>query len=308
MAVRRGKKQEQQATSQPAGFTGSTRKIARYGWKPDLPDQRDFTYAVKKPQELPTSVDLRDKCPKIVYDQGELGSCTANAIAGAIEFDMMKQELTAATPSRLFIYYNERAIEGTISSDSGAQIRDGIKSVASQGVCPEGNVGDQPPAWPYVISQFATQPPQPCYEAALKLKAVSYYSVTQNLADMKGCLAEGYPFVFGFTVYESFESQDVASTGNVPMPKSGERIIGGHAVLAVGYDDEDRVFICRNSWGDKWGDGGYFYMPYAYLIDDNFADDFWTIRLVSYLKGQITGAQLTEAGSQPGMSLTPTIC
>jgi len=257
------------------------RRTARYGWIPDIPDQRDFTYAASAHAmaNIPSSVDLRDKCPP-VYDQGQLGSCTANAIGGALEFEMMKQGLAAITPSRLFIYYNERAIEGTISTDSGAMIRDGIKSVASQGDCPEGNVGDPPPAWPYDISKFTVQPAQACYDKAKDLKAVNYQSVTQNLADMKGCLAEGYPIVFGFTVYESFESQEVASTGNVPMPKATEKVLGGHAVLAVGYDDDERVFICRNSWGSGWGDAGYFYMPYAYLLDDNLSDDFWTIRLV----------------------------
>ena len=96
---------------------------------------------------------------------------------------------------------------------------------------------------------------------------------------MKGCLAAGYPFVFGFTVYQSFESKDVAQTGNVPMPAANEQIVGGHAVVAAGYDDEEQLFICRNSWGPKWGDAGYFYMPYAYLLDNNLSADFWTIRL-----------------------------
>jgi C1A family cysteine protease len=282
VAVKRGKRTGSHATRPHAtGYAGSTRKIARYGWIPDIPDQRDFTYAVPPHvmTQVPSSVDLRDQCPA-VYDQGQLGSCTGNGIAGAIEFDMMKQGLEAFTPSRLFIYYNERVIEGTVSSDSGAMIRDGMKSVSNQGACPEGNVGDPPPAWPYDISQFAVQPAKACYDKANDLKAVTYYSVAQNLADMKGCLAEGYPIVYGFTVYESFESQEVASAGNVPMPKHGEKVMGGHCVVAVGYDDDEGVFICRNSWGDHWGDVGYFYMPYAYLIDNNLSDDFWTIRLV----------------------------
>jgi C1A family cysteine protease len=276
MAVRRGKVERAGSVGAgiPAGFKGATRKVRRYGWVPDIPDQRDHTYAVSAElvANVPDSVDLRSQCPA-VYDQGQLGSCTGNAIAGAIEFERIKQNLNIFVPSRLFIYYNERVMENTVASDSGAQIRDGIKSVATQGDCPEDE-------WPYIISKYADQPPQSCYDDALKYKAVQYQSVTQNLADMQGCLASGYPFVFGFTVYKSFESPAVAKTGDVPMPKSGESTIGGHAVLAVGYDNGDRVFIVRNSWGPGWGDAGYFYMPYAYLLDDNLSDDLWTIRLV----------------------------
>ena len=277
MSVQRGKVRRATATSsaRPPGFKGPVRKVQRYGWVPDLPDQRDFSYAVPAPMvaRIPDNVDLRNQCPEEVYDQGQLGSCTANAIAAALEFDRMKQQLTVFTPSRLFIYYNERVMEGTVSSDSGAQIRDGIKSVATQGDCPETE-------WPYDITKFAAQPPHSCFNDAVAYKAVQYQSVTQNLADMQGCLASGYPFVFGFTVYESFESADVAKTGNMSMPKSGESTVGGHAVMAVGYDNDDRVFIVRNSWGPDWGDAGYFYMPYAYLLDDNLSDDLWTIRLV----------------------------
>ena len=224
---------------------------------------------------MPSQVDLRDKCPE-VYDQGTLGSCTANAIAAVLQFDMMKQGEDAFMPSRLFIYYNERATEGTTQSDHGAFIRDGIKCVANQGNCPED-------LWPYNPAQVLNQPTKDCYAEAVKHEALTYMSIARNLADMKGCLAEGYPFIFGFTVYESFESDAVAKgqdAGWVPMPASNEQTMGGHAVVAVGYDDDDRVFICRNSWGTKWGEGGYFFMPYAYLLDDNLSDDFWTIRQV----------------------------
>ncbi len=290
MAIKRGKVRSKPPSrgARSAGFTGTRRKIARYGWKPDLPDQRDHSYAVPAhimPRISP-SVDLRDQCPE-VYDQGRIGSCTANAIAAALEFDMIKQGQTAFTPSRLFIYYNERATEGTVASDAGAFIRDGIKSVASQGDCPESEWPyDDTPADPTTgifppDAKAGMQPPQSCYDDAIQHKALSYQSINRNLADMKGCLSSGYPFVFGFTVYESFESDEVAGTGNVPMPSPGERVVGGHAVLAVGYDDDEGMFICRNSWGDGWGDAGYFYMPYAYFLDDNLSDDFWTIRLVA---------------------------
>lgn len=263
------------------------RKIARYGWKPDLPDQRDYSYAVSAGvmQTIPPLVDLRSQCPA-VHNQGQIGSCTANAIAGALEFDMMKQNPSSSfTPSRLFIYYNERSIEGTVGSDSGAYIRDGIKSVASLGDCPESEwTYDATPPLPGNVfapgAKAATQPYPQCYTDAVQHKALTYMSIDQNLADMKGCLASGYPFVFGFTVYESFESQQVAQSGVLSMPAAGETIVGGHAVLAVGYDDSKNAFIIRNSWGDGWGLAGYFYMPYAYLLDNNLSDDFWTIRTV----------------------------
>lgn len=250
------------------------RKIALYGWIPDQPDQRDLMYAAPARflTDLPPSTDLRAECPA-VYNQGHIGSCTANAIGGAIEFDRLKQKLPDFVPSRLFIYYNERVIEGTVQSDSGAQIRDGIKSVASQGVCPE-------PDWPYDISKFAQKPSAKAYEDAILDRAVSYQSLVQDINQMKGCLASGYPFVFGFTVYESFESEAVAESGHAPMPRWGERPVGGHAVMGVGYDDSKQWFLVRNSWGDAWGMHGYFTMPYSYLLQPGLSDDFWTIRIV----------------------------
>jgi len=249
-------------------------KIARYGWLPDLPDHRDHLYAapVEWLAALPAQADLRVQCPP-VYDQGQLGSCTANAIAGAIEFDRLKQKLADFTPSRLFIYYNERAIERTVDTDGGAQIRDGIKSVARLGDCPESE-------WPYVIAKFKARPPKQCYTDAFKYRVVSYQRLVPALSQLKGCLASGYPFVFGFTVYESFESASVARTGHASLPHPGERAIGGHAVVGVGFQDAKQWFIVRNSWGSRWGLKGYFTLPYAYLTDENLASDFWTIRVV----------------------------
>jgi C1A family cysteine protease len=251
------------------------RKIKRFGWTPDLPDQRDHLYgaplAVMK--ALPASADLRRRCPPVL-NQGNLGSCTANAIANAHRFDQRKQHLAGEfAPSRLFIYYNERAMEGSTGSDSGAQIRDGIKSIAKQGVCPESE-------WPYVPARFTSRPPAPCYREASKHQAVSYQRLVQTLSQMKGCLASGYPFVFGFTVYESFESQTVARTGVLDMPRRGEHVVGGHAVLAAGYDDAAARFTVMNSWGTSWGRGGYFTIPYLYLADADLAADFWTVRIV----------------------------
>jgi C1A family cysteine protease len=252
------------------------RLSSRYGWKPDLPDRRDLSYAA--PAEvlsaLPPKVDLTAQCPP-VYDQGQLGSCTANSIGGAFEFELLKQGLQDFMPSRLFIYYNERVIENTVNNDNGAQIRDGIKSVSKQGVCSE-------TLWPYIISEFAVKPYQSCYTAALSNIATSYHRVSRNINQMKGCIADGYPFVIGFTVYSGFESPEVAKTGKLNLPTNVESVVGGHAVLVVGYDDNNDTgrFIVRNSWGPGWGLQGYFTMPYEYLLDANLSDDFWTIRLV----------------------------
>jgi C1A family cysteine protease len=251
------------------------RNIRRYGWIPDLPDHRDelFSAPVMALRTLPPRVDLRPQCPP-VYDQGQLGSCTANSIGAAVEFEQMKQKLADVfVPSRLFIYYNERAMERTVDSDSGAQIRDGIKSVAKQGACPESE-------WPYLIARFKTRPRKSCYVEALRHRVVLYQRLIPTLNQLRGCLATGYPFVFGFTVYEGFESPKVAKTGHAPMPKPDERALGGHAVMAVGYDDPKQWFLLRNSWGPEWGMKGYFTLPYTYVTGSELTADFWTIRLV----------------------------
>ncbi|HEY2071730.1 MAG TPA: C1 family peptidase [Rhizomicrobium sp.] len=268
------------ASAKPPSATNVLRKeaIQFYGWKPDLPDVRDKIYSAPTAVHLPPSIDLRGQCPP-VYDQGQLGSCTGNAIAGAVQFERMKQSLAtpADVPSRLFIYYNERVIEHTVSQDAGAQIRDGIKSVNKLGVCFEGSDSGE---WPYNPAQFAAAPPKPCYTAALANQVETYSRLTATTDQLKGCLASGYPFVFGFTVYESFESPQVAKSGVLNLPKKSEKVEGGHAVMCVGYDDGKQRFIIRNSWGAGWGMKGYFTMPYAYLTNNNLADDFWTIRLV----------------------------
>lgn len=260
-------------------------KIAQYGWKPDLPDVRDFQLPVitwfqavaqwfsnllKKPASV--SVDLRAQCPP-VYDQGALGSCTANAIGGMFEFMQQKQGVKPFMPSRLFIYYNERDLEGTVGYDSGAFIRDGMKVINKLGVCKE-------TTWPYKISQFVVKPPQSSYTEGLLNQSVQYMRVNRTVADLQKCLTDGYPFVFGFTVYESFESAEVAATGIVPMPKAKEKVLGGHAVMAVGYDVQRKLVLVRNSWGSSWGIKGYFWMPIEYLTNSNLSDDFWTLRQV----------------------------
>jgi C1A family cysteine protease len=251
------------------------RRIKRYGWIPDLPDRRDRIFAAPAAtlRALPAHVDMRPQNPPI-YDQGQLGSCTAQAIAAVLEFDQAKQrQADVFTPSRLFIYYNERVIEGTIDEDAGAMLRDGIKSVAKQG-------GPHEKLWPYAVSRFRQKPGAAVYKDGTRHEAILYQRLRQSIDQLKGCLADGYPFVFGFSVYESFESPAVARTGDVPLPGGGESLIGGHAVVAVGYDEPRQRFILRNSWGASWGMKGYFTMPYEYLLDGGLSDDFWTIKLV----------------------------
>ncbi len=246
-------------------------KMRGYGWRPDLPDHRDHKLSLARVDLLPSKVDLSPLCPP-VYDQGSLGSCTANAIAAAYEFDLLRQKKRLFTPSRLFIYYNERAIEGTIREDAGAELRDGIKTLVNLGTCTEST-------WPYVISKFARKPTKAAYTQGLRHQAVSYQRLDNTqIGQLKSCLASGFPIMFGFTVYESFESQDVANTGVVAYPQPSEGVVGGHAVLLVGYDDATQTFKVRNSWSASWGLKGYFTLPYSYVTNPNLADDFWVLR------------------------------
>jgi C1A family cysteine protease len=242
-----------------------------YGWVPDRPDQRDQLYSAiaAPPKKLPPKVDLSAGC-STVENQGQLGSCTANALVGNLEFLERKAGQVVSDLSRLFIYYNERAMEGTINEDAGAMIRDGVKSLVKLGVCTEKE-------WPYNIAKFAQKPPPACYKKAADHHVISYHRIL-SLQQMRQCLAEGYPFVFGFSVYDAFESEAVAKTGILNLPKPGEKQLGGHAVCAVGYDDSTKRVLVRNSWGADWGLKGYFTMPYDYISNNNLADDLWTIR------------------------------
>ena len=243
----------------------------RYGWIPDLPDQRDFPYTklAAVPPSLPIHIDLRAQCSPI-ENQGDIGSCTACALVGNLEFLKKKLNGTVIDFSRLFLYYNERVIRHTVKTDSGSSIRDGIKTLVRAGDCLES-------LWPYNINKLTDKPTADCYKEALDHQIKRYYRL-HTLEEMKHTLQTGYPFVFGFAVYESFEAALVTKTGVVPMPKKGERVLGGHAVMAVGYNDDTNYFIVRNSWGAAWGDRGYFRMPYAYLTNTSLSSDFWTIR------------------------------
>lgn len=242
-----------------------------YGWKKQPIDLRDWKYTRKLSLVTrPVRADLRPICPP-VYDQGELGSCTGNGIAGDIEFVQKNFHGTEFAPSRLFIYFCERRMEGTVAQDAGANIRDGIKCVNQFGVCTE-------QTWPYNISKFTHKPSNDAFKEAVNCEVVQYEALT-DLDSCKDALAQELPIVFGIMVYETFESDAVAKTGVVSMPDvTKEQCLGGHCILMVGYDDENQVVICRNSWGADWGMAGYFTLPYAYILDASLSSDFWVIQ------------------------------
>lgn len=238
------------------------------GWQPDLPDQRDYLYQLAPtptPAPLRSQVDLRPQMPP-VYNQGSLGSCTANGVGGASEYLHMKMG-HRLNPSRLFLYYHAREYIGTVNWDSGATIRDTIKVLAALGVCEEVR-------WPYIISRFTEEPSQEAHDSAVRHKALTYQRLTWERPTLQRVLMAGYPFVFGFTVYASFGT--IGRDGIMPVPKPSERILGGHAVLAVGYDARRSRWIVRNSWGADWGADGYFYMPFSCLVP-SMTDDLWVV-------------------------------
>ena len=254
-----------------------------YNLKADAPDHTDVV--LKIPADafpIGPTADLRPLCPPI-YNQGRTGSCTGNAAAAAFEFLQLAELRTKAAvgsevfdpskyepASRLFIYYNERRLNHDTGVDAGATLRDAIKSLLYWGACPES-------VWPYIESAALTVPSKEAYHEAIKHRISKYYRYT-DLESIKHSLAAGFPVIFGITIYQSFESDDVAETGIVPMPIANEKCLGGHALMMVGYDDAKQHVIVRNSWGTEWGDKGYFTLPYAYITNPNLAGDFWTIR------------------------------
>lgn len=240
-----------------------------YGWKPDLEDERDLIYKVGATEHLPDSINLQCYMPE-VYDQATIGSCTSQAIAGTIQSIQKREKLPLVMPSRLFIYYNERKMEGTINRDAGAYIRDGFKIIQSTGYPAE-------ELWPYDVTKFMDEPGLDVYRMAA-FHTGTYESVDQTSRAIEHCLASGFPITFGFKVYDNFEGDEIRSTGILGMPTGN--LLGGHAVVCVGYDRTKQMFLVRNSWGADWGQKGYFWMPYAYMLDKNLCDSFWMFRSV----------------------------
>lgn len=242
----------------------------KLNWVPSPFDARDFKSErhLSAPVTLPTEFSLSIKVP--VYDQLDLGSCTSNSgsVCYRHEYAEVKGNFTFE-PSRLFLYYNTREIEGTVNEDSGAYIRDVFKALNKKGLCEE-------KYFPYKVNTFKNKPTQDAYDNGLRYQTVRYAAVPKNLTQIKQTLVSGAAISFGFLVYDSFFGNWDRTTGDMPIPKKGERIQGGHAVTIVGYSDAKQAFYIQNSWGTGWGKDGYFWMPYSFAVSNN-ADDFWCI-------------------------------
>ncbi len=279
------------------------------GWLPDYPDFRDYTFKIKESLEnkkkeeienllsptglvradittMPFSVDLRKWCSKI-ENQGQIGSCTANAGAGVVEYFENRAFGKYLDASRLFLYKVTRNF-AKISGDSGAFLRNTMGALVLFGVPPE-------EYWPYTdkTPDFDREPTAFCYSFASNYKGIRYFrhddpSLTkeQVLESVKMSLAAGIPSMFGFTVFSSINQ--AGTTGRIPFPCTNDRILGGHAVIAVGYNDSmiiknstcgtstQGALLIRNSWGETWGDKGYGWLPYDYIRNE-IALDFWSL-------------------------------
>lgn len=224
-------------------------------------------------EKLPNKIDLRNLIKLPVLEQGKLGSCTANATSNAILFFLKKYKKKEFQPSRLYIYYFSRLLENNVDIDSGCEIRNVMKAVSRYGACEEYLI-------PYIINNFKKCPNVFCIkEGRLNIKNFKYLSIDQELINIKNCIFQGYPIILGIELYESSEYEENIKSGNIPIPDThNEKYLGGHCILLIGYDDITEIFCFLNSWGDSVGDNGYFYVSYNYLLDNNLASDFWTIR------------------------------
>ncbi len=275
-------------------FPLKIRQVKRYGALPDIPDQRDIWTTFPKTVEYYQTADLRktNLLPD-VYDQGELGSSVAHALLAAYVFSLKKDGINDGTNdetkfSPQFIYYNQRLISGTTECDTGSSIRDGIKVLERIGVCIEEQ-------YPYDLNFFKDRPTDESYEFAYKNKhPVQYRRVRLLLEDIMKSISIKLPVLISFTVYESFQHPDVARTGIMPVPKPGEKIVGYHCVLIVGYDILKKYLLCRNSWGPNWGQGGYFWVPFSFVNSRNVSD-LW---IISTGSGSKPSAKLSIRGNQ----------
>lgn len=254
------------------------RVIERYGRKADLPDPRDRIYnnenKVCAAAKLPVVHTLTTPP---VYDQGQLGSCTGNGWARVVQYMAQEDGDDFGIPSRLFIYYNERVIENTVDSDSGAEVRTGAKVVSTLGVPPETD-------WAYDIAKFTDKPSAQAFTDAKKHEALTYKRIVNGPgAPMRTAIASGLPIVFGFAVPDYFEEGWDPATP-LPLPTVDTPIIGGHCVVISGYDFSCKTFpvpafLCDNSWGASWGVNGRFWIDYRWFdTNPGLATDLWVIQ------------------------------
>ena len=255
---------------------GNSRLGRRYGHIKDTfnPNHKVMQVPHFNAGELPTSFSNIDLMVPI-YDQLNTSSCTGNSYLAQIEAERIRQGLPALNGSRLFPYYNGRLVEGNTSQDCGAQICDVQAGGNRYGVCLESS-------YPFSQDNVTVQPSPLAYSEALKFKTINFQKVPQSIPVIKYLLSQRYTVNLGIQVYESFESDEVARTGIVPMPdKVKEQLMGGHAVLIIGFSDDTQTFLVRNSWGSGWGQqGGYFTLPYSYVADPSLASDLWVVEQV----------------------------
>jgi C1A family cysteine protease len=232
-------------------------------------DKRDYIYETNS-LETPSTHFLGDvqmiSCP--ILDQGNLGSCLSNATYSLFYIISVSK----ISLSRLQLYMTSRAIDGSsLTEDTGATVRGCMKAISNYGLTNE-------KIWPYIISNFDKLAPSDTFRNLYKLTNFVYTFIKQDLISIKQVLASGKPILIGITVYSSFESTNATNHGVIPMPDtSTETLLGGHAILLIGYDDKTKVFKFQNSWGIGWGDKGYGYIPYDYVIDNNLAFDLCTV-------------------------------
>lgn len=259
--------------------------VFNYKWTEETPDSLNKLRASKNYckvgdiikadiNKLPATLDLRANMPP-VYDQGSLGSCTAQAVAACMYFDQLtSNRQTVVDPSKLFLYWNSRLPIGTTDEDSGASLSDAILSTVTYGACSEG-------LWPYNIGNFRTRPTLECYQDAyncIDVDGCQQAEVNQNVLEIKSVLASNICMVFGIDVYSSFMSVQTANTGVVPIPNTyTEDYYGGHALVLCGYNDYTQMFLFRNSWGQDWGMDGYGWIPYSYVVNSYLAGDIWSV-------------------------------
>lgn len=223
------------------------------------------------PPPAPPVVDLLPKAVPIV-DQGPTNSCTGNATANHVGTVARLLGITLPPLSRELPYYGARVMEGCAKVDGGAQIRDVFKFYQKTGNCSEKE-------WPLLASTITKKPPAKVYADAGLHKILAYQRVLMTTDSIEAALATGFTFVAGISVYTSFESNDVANTGMVPMPKTGEKLLGGHGVHVCGYNRIKRLVWAQNSWGLRWGLNGTFSLPYGYL--EEYGSDAWQATLTA---------------------------